>query len=218
MTRHAWHSKRSTSIADSFRDSMNICFLSISIWYLLIWNLSLAPFVGSKKSFNNSNNGVVWLVIRWFLIFQHRLHWTEKRSSWHKIIKSHSHSHSLCDRKSLRFLTMATLHFSVSSSTKPEAFSRGNSITGLIGLSSRCSKSRFLRVCRTVKSRPLIKSFTVKNVSSSEATQTGKDPITQQGLEFFVSLELYDPVSWCLIYLQIRFWFYGLVSGLATWE
>ncbi|XP_028796582.1 alpha-1,4 glucan phosphorylase L isozyme, chloroplastic/amyloplastic isoform X2 [Neltuma alba] len=74
---------------------------------------------------------------------------------------------------------MATLQFSVNP-TRTEAFSRCNSVSGLIGLTSKCSKSRLLLIGRTVKSRPLRRSFSVKNVSSSEAAQTVKDPGHQQ--------------------------------------
>ncbi|XP_054800677.1 alpha-1,4 glucan phosphorylase L isozyme, chloroplastic/amyloplastic [Prosopis cineraria] len=70
---------------------------------------------------------------------------------------------------------MATLQLPVNP-TRTDAFSRCNSISGLIGLTSKCSKSRLLLIGRTVKSRYLRRSFLVKNVSSSEAAQTLKDP------------------------------------------
>ncbi|KAK4271938.1 hypothetical protein QN277_020556 [Acacia crassicarpa] len=74
---------------------------------------------------------------------------------------------------------MAALQFSVNPTTA-EAFPRCNSISRLVGLTSKCSKSSLLLLGRTVKSRPLRRSFWVKNVSSSEAAQILKDPGHQQ--------------------------------------
>ncbi|KAI4352498.1 hypothetical protein L6164_006744 [Bauhinia variegata] len=71
---------------------------------------------------------------------------------------------------------MAAMQQLSGNSTRPVAFSRCNSVSGLIGLSS---KSRLLFFRTTLKPRPLRRSFSVKNVSS-ETKQNQKDPVPSQ--------------------------------------